>query len=148
MTRGKGSRMNYKQKVEYLSTYRFEVAKIESCVGEYNRWMTIGTKVNRAPSQDDSGGVGQSDGTGKVERAAVEMARLASVIESEMIQAMRNRDEIMRTIRTKSKNRRYALLLEMRYVDGKSINKISRSLEKSYKHVIDLVNKAVNTLDI
>lgn len=139
--------MNYKQKVEYLSTYRFEVAKIESCVAEYNRWMTIGTKVNRAPSQDDSGG-GQSDGTGKVERAAVEMARLASVIESEMIQAMRNRDEIMKTIRTKSKNRRYALLLEMRYVDGKSINKISRSLEKSYKHVIDLVNKAVNTLDI
>ena len=139
--------MNYKQKVEYLSTYRFEVAKIVYCVDESNRWLTLGTKVNRALSQEESGGH-SSEGTGKVERAAIEMAALANSIESDMRHAMQNRDEILLTIRTKSKNRRYALLLEMRYVDGKSVNRIARDLDKSYKHVSKLIGRAVNTLDI
>lgn len=138
--------MNYKQKVEYLSTYRFEVAKIESCVVEYNKWMTMGTKVNKALTQDNLGTGGAS--SNKVEKSAIEMARLAKIIEQEMTDSMRNRDEIMRTIRTKAKNRRYALLLEMRYVDGKSVGKISREIDKSYKHVSHLLANAVNTLDI
>lgn len=142
--------MTYKQKVEYLSTYRFEVAKIASCASEYEKWMTIGTKVNKALTADDAqnGGAAGSPEGNKVEKSAIEMARIAKIIEAEMQAAEENRLKIMETIKTKSKNRRYALLLEMRYVDGKSIGKIARELEKSYKHVSHLISRAVNTLDI
>lgn len=146
MTRGKGSRMNYKEKVEYLSLYRTEMAKIEGCLTEYEKWFTLGTKATQMMSSDGySGSFGNSN---KIERAAVEMAKIAEQIDVECQVAETRRKEILEVIRHKSKNQRHAEILEMKFVKGMSYTKISIVIDKDNRTVQRVVKNAINGLDI
>lgn len=142
MTRGKGSKMDYKRKLDYLYGYKNKMARIRVLIEEHDRWMAIGAKVNQAYSADAGGSHG--DGSSRVEISAIELAK----IDDELKQAVRERDKILRTIRTKSRHKRYQEILELRFIGGLSYNKLSDAIDKDVRTVQRVVRRAVETLEI
>ena len=134
--------MNYKQKLEYLYGYKNKVAQIAIFIEEHERWMAIGAKVNQAFNSEPSSGSG--DGSSRVERSAMELARIDKEIEN----AIADRDAILHTIRTRSRNKRYVLLLELRFVGGMSYNRIANVIDKDVRTVQRVMHKAIDSLDI
>lgn len=146
MTHGKGSRMNYKQKLEYLSEYRDEMIKIEGNLTEYEKWFTMGTKATQMLSF--CGSIGSSDNSNKIERAAIEMAKIAQQLDNECKLAQARREEILDVIRHKAKNKRHAEILEMKFIKGMSYTRISMVINKDVRTVQRVIHKAIDSLDI
>ena len=137
--------MNFREKVEYLSTYQSIVAKIAGNLKEYERWLVIGSKCTQMIQQDEGHGSG---GEKRIENAAIMMAEISKAIDAETQKAIRDRDEIERCISDKSKYRRYAELLEMRFIKGMSNYEIANSINKNVRTVRKVMRKAIDTLEI
>ena len=136
--------MDYKQKVDYLYGYRNAIAKIEGNLDEYERWMTIGAKCTQTIRQDTGGNSGEK----RIEKAAIMMADIARQIDADTHDAVVKRDDILKTIRTKSRRKRYELFLEMRFVKGLSTYKIAAIIDKDVRTVQRVMRKAIDSLDI
>ena len=137
--------MNFREKVEYLSTYQSIVAKIAGNLKEYERWLVIGSKCTQMIQQDEGHGSG---GEKRIENAAIMMAEISKAIDSETKKAIRDRDEILACIAKKSRNKRYSELLEMRFVKVMSNYEIAEAINKNLRTEQRAMHKAIDSLDI
>lgn len=138
--------MTYKEKCEYLSRYIRAMREIEANLLEYERWTAIGTKVNQIYSQDPPNN--QHDGSGRVEKAAIKMAEILSIIQSEIEQAVDIQSDIMRSIEKSSAKARQKELLKWRYVKNMTVSGIAAMLNKDVRTIRAAIRKAINALDI
>ena len=136
--------MTYEGKKAYLEGYIRCMRRIEALSFEYEKWEAIGTKSNQGYSPAPGGGNNSS----KTETGGMNMADIMLQIEEERKATKKLRDEIQKAIRTKSAKRRYAELLEYRYINGLPNGKIAELIEKDKRSVERAIKAAINGLQI
>lgn len=131
--------MTYKEKKEFLESYLHAEYALQSSLEEYERWKTIGTKVNQI-FKTIPGGV--SVERSKVEQAAVEMASILESIEAEINAAKTAKAEILAAI-NKTPRKRHRELLTYRYVRRLSNAQIAEIIGKDLRTVRRVMNTAI-----
>lgn len=131
--------MTYKEKKEFLESYLHAEYALQASLEEYERWKTIGTKVNQI-FKTIPGGV--SVERSKVEQAAVEMASILESIEAEINAAKTAKAEILEAI-NKTPRKRHRELLTYRYVRRLSNAQIAEIIGKDLRTVRRVMNTAI-----
>ena len=134
--------MTYKEKKAFLSSYIHAENALKASLAEYERWETIGTKVNRIFSAAPGSGSGSTDANGKVERAAVEMASIMEGIQANIDDAKRTKAEVIAAI-NKVPRMRHRELLRYRYICRMSNTKIAEMIGKDVKTVEKVIKTAI-----
>lgn len=136
--------MTYRQKKTFLESYLANARRIKALTYEIERWETLATGITQKLKQDVvSGGAVDS----KIENYAIKIVELENQLQLEINAAMQTRDETLYII-SKAKNYRYRELLELRYVNGLSVRRIAREMEKTEDNIYKLIRLAIKTLDI
>lgn len=135
--------MTYKEKDIYLKQYVEDGQRLYGLSQEIKKWREIG--ANMAPSGVPANG--QSGSGGKVQTSAVNITDLVMEIERDIAGVAKEREEIKQTIKM-ARNRREELILNLRYINGLSVFDIANQIGKSEKWTREMLNKAVNSLEI
>lgn len=135
--------MNYQEKVVFLMGYSRSIARIRAFQAEYEKWETIGSKITQSYSPTPGG----SGNTSKVERAAIEMAKVKDKINSEIVKSSVQRDKVLEAIE-KIEKQRYADLLTYRYVNCLTVDRIAQIIGKDTRTVSKVIKTAIKQLDI
>lgn len=135
--------MKYKEKDAYLKRYIENSQRLYGLSLEIRKWRQIGAST--APSGEPTSG--QSGSGGKVQTSAVNAADLVLQIEQDIAEVAEERREIKRIIKT-TKSRRDELLLNLRYINGLSVEAVANQIGKSDKWTREMIKKAVNSLEI
>lgn len=135
--------MKYKEKDAYLKRYIENSQRLYGLSLEIRKWRQIGAST--APSGEPNSG--QSGSGGKVQTSAVNAADLVLQIEQDIAEVAEERREIKRIIKT-TKSRRDELLLNLRYINGLSVEAVANQIGKSDKWTREMIKKAVNSLEI
>lgn len=137
--------MTIREKRLYLGGYRKMQTRIIGLTHELERWQNIATKVNSAM---DVTGVRGGGNTSKIERATVNTMDILADIRNDIIDAKKMRDHIIDTINRKSRKMRHRELLTMHFINGMSVAKIAKTLNKENKTVANAIAVAIKDLNI
>lgn len=132
--------MTYREKKSFLASYIRAENALRASLEEYERWETIGTKVNQVLSATPGAG---GDSCGKVERAAMEMASIMEGIEADISSAKRTKQEILDAINT-IPQLRYRDILKYRYICRLSNEKIAEMIGKDVKTLEKVMRSAIH----
>lgn len=134
--------MSNQQKITYLKKYREAMEEINIAVGELEQWQEIATRI----SPQYSGMPHGSDGTDKLQTAALEIAELKDRIQQNIHQAQLVREQVRKLIDSVPEHNLRSLLL-LRYIEGKKWEEIAVEMRYDYRWVLRLHSKALNRLD-
>lgn len=137
--------MTIREKRAYLNGYKKMQTRIIGLTNELERWQNIATKVNNAM---DITGVRGGGNDSKVERASVKTMDILADIRNDIIDAKKMRDHIIDTINRKSRKMRHRELLMMHFINGMSVPKIAKTLNKENKSVANAIAVAIRDLNI
>lgn len=135
--------MTYKEKDLMLRQYRENAIRIRGLVQEAERWEQIA--MSTAISGEPSGGVGNSGG--RVQTAATNAADIVQDIRRDMEGIRAERQEVRQVV-DGVKNRRQKMLLELRYINGLSVEQIANEIGKSHKWTRESLRRAVDALNM
>ena len=135
--------MTYKEKDLMLRQYREDVIRLRGLVQEAERWeqIAMSTAISSEPSSG-GGNVG-----GRVQTAATNVADIVQDIRQDMDGIRAERWEI-RQIVAGIQNRRQRMLLELRYINGLTVDQIANEIGKSHKWTRESLRRAVDALEI
>ena len=135
--------MTYREKDEILRQYRDDEIRLWGLVQEAERWEQIAMSAAMSPEPSSGGGVGG----GRVQAAATNAADIVRDIRQDMDRVRAERQEIRGLVDT-TQNRRQRLLLELRYINGLSVEDIANQIGKSPKWIRQSLQRAVDGLDM
>lgn len=135
--------MTYREKDEILRQYRDDEIRLWGLVQEAERWEQIAMSTAMSSEPSSGGGVGG----GRVQAAATNAADIVRDIRQDMDRVRAERQEIRGLVDT-AQNRRQRLLLELRYINGLSVEDIANQIGKSPKWIRQSLQRAVDGLDM
>ena len=135
--------MTYKEKDLMLRQYREDAIRLRGLVQEAERWeqIAMSTAINGEPS---SGG---GNTGGRVQTAATNAADIVQDIRQDM-DGIRAERENLRQLVDGVKNRRQKMLLELRYINGLTIDQVANEIGKSHKWTRESLRRAVDALNM
>jgi DNA-directed RNA polymerase specialized sigma24 family protein len=136
--------VTYKEKKAFLSSYIRAENALNSTLMEYERWKTIGTKVNQVLSAVP--GSGSREDQSKVEKAAIEMASILDGIQAEIEDAKSKKAEVINAI-NKGPKLRHRELLRYRYICRMSNARIADMLGKDVRTIERAMRTAIFKFD-
>ena len=135
--------MDFKEKVNYLSRYKYYSVNLKNLLEEREKWFTIGTKVN---SVSDGMPHSPSDES-KVEKSSIKILEITEAINKEIERMTDARWEIGELI-NHIQNDRHRTVMSMRYISGYTFSHIADSLDISDRAVYQMHKRAINRLEI
>ena len=135
--------MTYQEKDRMLRQYRENAIRLRGLVQEAERWeqIAMSTAISGGPS---SGG---GNTGGRLQTAATNAADIVQDIRQDMDGIRAERQEIRRLI-DGVQNRRQRMLLELRYINGLTVDQIANEIGKSHKWTRESLRRAVDALEI
>ena len=131
------------KKIMWLSRYRSICRRIRNKLDNIERLHSIETKITPTLSDMPKGG-GQEN---KIESATESIIEIQSQIADEIRQLTFTRSEIENAIRAVP-DENYRELLELRYIDGLTWEKIAVKMNYTYRWVCTLHGKALGSVEI
>ena len=135
--------MTYREKDQLLRQYREDAIRLRGLVQEAERWEQIA--MSTAISGEPSSGGGNTGG--RVQTAATNAADIVQDIRRDMDGIRAERQEVRRLVDS-VRNRRQKMLLELRYINGFSVDQIANEIGKSYKWTRESLRRAVDALNM
>lgn len=135
--------MTYREKKAFLASYIRAENALRASLEEYERWKTYATKVNQIFNPAPGAG---GDGSGKVERGAIEMASIMEGIEADLSSARRTKQDVLEAIK-KVPQLRYQELLRYRYICRMSNDKIAEMIGKDVKTLEKVMRTAIRQVE-
>lgn len=132
--------MEPREKMEYLQEYRKAERAVDRKMEEFDHWKERALRTNSILGGTRSSGIGDPTGN-----AVEKMVDLQREINGEIDHLVDVRKEIGACIR-KVKDDNLELLLEYRYIDGRTWEDIAERMGYSYQHVNRLHKKALDNL--
>lgn len=129
------------QKIRYLSRYRRLNARIDRLLEEKSRWRELALKITPALSQAPGGG-----GSGSpIERPMDKVSEIETEINRKIDELKIVRQEIKETL-NQLDDENLKLLMEYRYIDGMTWERIAVKMHYSYMQICRLHGKALKTI--
>lgn len=129
------------QKIRYLSRYRRLNQRIDRLLEEQSRWRERALKITPTLSQAPGGG-----GSGSpIERPMDKVLEIDVEINREIDEMQIARQEIRETL-NQLEDESLKLLMEYRYIDGMTWERIAKKMNYSYKQVCRLHGYALGKL--
>ena len=129
------------QKIRYLSRYRRLNQRIDRLLEEQSRWRERALKISPTLSQAPGGG-----GSGSpIERPMDKVLEIDVEINREIDEMQIARQEIRETL-NQLEDESLKLLMEYRYIDGMTWERIAKKMNYSYKQVCRLHGYALGKL--
>ena len=129
------------QKIRYLSRYRRLNQRIDRLLEEQSRWRERALKITPTLSQAPGGG-----GSGSpIERLMDKVLEIDVEINREIDEMQIARQEIRETL-NQLEDESLKLLMEYRYIDGMTWERIAKKMNYSYKQVCRLHGYALGKL--
>lgn len=135
--------MTYKEKDLMLRQYREDAIRLRGLVQEAERWEQIA--MSTAISGEPSSGGGNTGG--RVQAAATNAADILRDIRQDMDGIRAERKEVRRLV-DGVQNRRQKMLLELRYINGLTVDQIANEIGKSHKWTRESLRRAVDALNM
>lgn len=135
--------MTYQEKDRVLRQYRENAIRLRGLVQEAERWEQIA--MSTAISGEPSSGGGNSGG--RVQTAATNAAAIMQDIQRDMAGIRAERKEVRRLV-DGVQNRRQKMLLELRYINGLTVDQIANEIGKSHKWTRESLRRAVDALEM
>lgn len=135
--------MTYQEKDRILRQYRENTVRIRGLAQEAERWEQIA--MSTAISGEPSSGGGNAGG--RVQAAATNAAAIVQDIRKDMDRVRAERQEVRRLV-DGVQNRRQKMLLELRYINGLTVEQVANQIDKSVKWTRESLKKAVEELGI
>lgn len=133
------------QKIRYLSRYRRLNARIDRLLEEKSRWWELALKITPALSQAPGGG---GNGSGSpIERPMDKVLEIETEVDKEIDELQIVRQEIKETL-NQLDDENLKLLMEYRYIDGMTFEKIAVKMDISWRWSIKLHGKALGKIEI
>lgn len=134
--------MTYEEKVDFLRLYTDNTTRLQGLASEVEKWQqiaqSIGVKLDDMP---------RGSGTGdKMSNAATNAVELIKQIETEMETARAEREMVKAVIEKQPRRKR--LLLEYRYINGKTVSEIANEIGKSDKWVRQMLRNIVENMEL
>ena len=135
--------MTYQEKDQVLRQYRENAIRLRGLIQEAERWeqIAMSTAINGEPS---SGG---GNSGGRVQTAATNAADIVQDIQRDMNGIRAERQEVRRLV-DGVRNRRQKMLLELRYINGLTVDQIANEIGKSHKWTRESLRRAVDALNM
>ena len=131
------------QKIRYLSRYRRLNARIDRLLEEKSRWRELALKITPALSQAPGGG---GNGSGSpIERPMDKVLEIEREVDKEIDELQIVRQEIRETL-NQLDDENLKLLMEYRYIDGMTWERIAVKMHYSYMQICRLHGKALKTI--
>lgn len=134
--------MTYQEKDRLLRQYRENAIRLRGLAQEAERWEQIA--MSTAVSGEPSSGTGTG---GRVQTAATKAADIVQDIRNEM-QGIRSERRELRKIVNRSGSRRQKMLLELRYINGLTVEQVANEIGKTTKWTRESLRRAVDALEI
>lgn len=132
------------QKIRYLSRYRRLNARIDRLLEEKSRWRELALKITPALSQAPGGG---GNGSGSpIERPMDKVLEIEREVDKEIDELQIVRQEIRETL-NQLDDENLKLLMEYRYIDGMTWERIAVKMNYGFQWVCKLHGRALNQLD-
>lgn len=131
------------KKIMWLSRYRSICRQLHSKYEELEKTRALETKVTQTLSDMPHGGGGENS----IEAGTEKVFEIESQIADEIRQLTFTRSEIENAIRAVP-DENYRELLELRYIDGLTWEKIAVKMNYTYKWVCTLHGKALGSVKI
>lgn len=135
--------MTYQEKDQVLRQYRENAIRLRGLVQEAERWEQIA--MSTAISGEPYSGGGNTGG--RVQTAATNAADIVQDIRRDMEGIRAERQEVRQVV-DGVKNRRQKMLLELRYINGLSVEQIANEIGKSHKWTRESLRRAVDALNM
>ena len=135
--------MTYQEKDKILRQYRDNAIRLRGLAQEAERWEQIA--MSTAISGEPSSGGGNAGG--RVQTAATNAADIVQDIRQDM-DGIRAERENLRQLVDGVKNRRQKMLLELRYINGLTVDQIANEIGKSHKWTRESLRRAVDALQM
>ena len=135
--------MTYQEKDRILRQYRENAIRLRGLVREAERWEQIA--MSTAISSEPSSGGGNTGG--RVQTAATNAADIVQDIQRDMNGIRAERQEVRRLV-DGVRNRRQKMLLELRYINGLTVDQIANEIGKSCKWTRESLRRAVDALNM
>ena len=135
--------MTYQEKDKILRQYRDNAIRLRGLVQEAERWeqIAMSTAVSGEPS-----GSGGANG-GRVQAAATNAADILRDIHRDM-DGIREERQAVRRMVDGVQNRRQKMILELRYINGLTVDQIANEIGKSHKWTRESLRRAVDALNM
>ena len=131
------------QKIRYLSRYRRLNARIDRLLEEKSRWRERALKITPTLSQAPGGG---GNGSGSpIERPMDKVLEIETEVDKEIDELQIVRQEIKETL-NQLDDENLKLLMEYRYIDGMTWERIAVKMNYSYMQICRLHGKALKTI--
>ena len=131
------------KKIEWLSRFRKSEQELSRLYGELERWNSKAEKVTQRISPMPPG----ARSGDKVQDCVELISAVKRNINREIVKQCHVRNDITAAIESVS-DETLRLLLELRYIDGLTWEKIAVKLNYSYMHICRLHGKAISQLVI
>ena len=133
------------QKIRYLSRYRRLNARIDRLLEEKSRWRELALKITPALSQAPGGG---GNGSGSpIERPMDKVLEIDAEINREIDELQIVRQEI-RAALNQLEDENLKLLMEYRYIDGLTWERIAEKMDYSRQWVTSLHGMALQKIKL
>lgn len=143
MNTGKENENQLEEKKRFLSRFGSNELEIERLEQEIELWESRAQKITVSYSPYVDCG-GQYD---RVQTAVGELVELRAALYERLLDSTTLRLEIERSI-SQMKDERLQLLLELRYIDGLTWEKVAEKLNTEYRWVLRLHKRALSELQI
>ena len=134
--------MTYQEKDKILRQYRDNAIRLRGLAQEADRWEQIA--MSTAVSGEPSSGGGNG---GRVQAAATNAADILREIHQDM-DGIREERQAVRRMVDGVQNRRQKMLLELRYINGLTVDQIANEIGKSHKWTRESLRRAVDALNM
>ena len=134
--------MTYREKDLLLRQYREDTIRLIGLTKEAERWEQIA--MSTAITGEASGG---GNAGGRVQTAATNAADIIRDIQQD-IRRVREERKKVRELVDSVLNRRQKMLLELRYINGLTVEQVANQTNKSVKWTRESLRKAVDNLNI
>ncbi|HCM24092.1 MAG TPA: hypothetical protein DHW78_07205 [Ruminococcaceae bacterium] len=129
-------------KIDWLNRYRKLDKEVDRKCDELSRWRSRATKITPALTGMPGGGVAGD----RVQDAVEKIVALEGEINAEIDRLLQVRGEIEKAIEAVPDDT-LRTLLELRYIDGLTWEKIAVKLNYSYMHICRLHGKAIQVIE-
>jgi len=136
--------MTYNEKKRYLEGYISSVRRIKGLQRELEEWQTIATNITQKLREIP---IRSSNPGNKMEDCAMQMAEIEDKLLKEMQEANLKRDQVQESV-SKIRDTRRREIIELRYVHGLSVNRISYELDKDRDNVYKIIRRTIKSMDI
>lgn len=134
--------MTYQEKDKILRQYRDNAIRLRGLAQEAERWEQIA--MSTAVSGEPSSGGGNG---GRVQAAATNAADILREIHQDMDGIRAERQEVRQLV-DGVQNRRQKMILELRYINGLTVDQIANEIGKSHKWTRESLRRAVDALNM